>query len=111
VSDQMAGEAEYVRQLEDATLMLWAELSIAETASLCAEMPRLAEFMAHLHHSIEHEQAMVRQNVWADTPCRNCDNGSVWNPEAMGQVSACSVCNGSGWVPASAETPAQDGVA
>lgn len=31
-----------------------------------------------------------------DDRCPDCDNGSVWNPEAKGQVSPCSRCGGSG---------------
>lgn len=56
----------YVRQLEDAVLMLWAELPIEEQKMLVVEAPRLMDFCAHLHHSIEHEQAMTRRNVWAE---------------------------------------------
>lgn len=52
-------------RLQDAVLVLWAELPIQETKLCRQEMPRLAEFCAHLHHSIEHEQAMVRANYWA----------------------------------------------
>lgn len=44
--------AEYIRQLEDAALTLWAEVT--------------PEQWSVLHHSIEHEQAMVRRNVWGE---------------------------------------------
>lgn len=57
---------EYVRQLEDAVLLLWAEMDTEQTHMLRSELPRLMDFCAHLHHSIEHEQAMVRINVWAE---------------------------------------------
>jgi hypothetical protein len=62
----MTERDEYVRQLEDAVLLLWAELPIEQTKLLRDETPRLMDFCAHLHHSIEHEQAMVRTNVWAE---------------------------------------------
>lgn len=58
---------EYVRQLEDAALILWAELPIEQTSLLRDETPQLADFMGHLHHRIEHEQAMVRVNVWSSS--------------------------------------------
>jgi ABC-type proline/glycine betaine transport system substrate-binding protein len=57
---------EYVRQLEDAVLALWAELPAEETKALSDECPRLMDFLTHLHHSIEHEQKMVRRNVWGE---------------------------------------------
>lgn len=57
--------AEYERQLEDAALALWAEMPSALVAFLKLESPALVEFLQHLHHSVEHEQAMVRRNVWA----------------------------------------------
>lgn len=59
------GTPEYVRQLEDAALLLWAELPHDVTVELQHECPTLMNFMAHLHHFIEHEQAMTRVNVWA----------------------------------------------
>jgi hypothetical protein len=64
----MSGElsADYVRQLEDACLALWHELPTEQVLLLREEQPRLMDFLAHLHHSIEHEQAMVRQSVWAE---------------------------------------------
>ena len=55
-----------VRQLEDALLIVWSELPAEQTLLLRDEVPRLMDFIAHLHHSIEHEQAMVRRNVWAE---------------------------------------------
>jgi hypothetical protein len=58
--------AGYIRQLEDAALTLWAELPAAEARELRAEMPHLMDFLGHLHQRVEHEQAMVRQNVWAE---------------------------------------------
>lgn len=64
---QTGGTVEYMRQLEDACLILWAELPTEQTLLLRAEMPRLMDFMAHLHHSIEHVEAAVRRNVWADS--------------------------------------------
>ena len=57
-----------VRQLEDALLIVWGELPAEQTLLLRDEVPRLMDFIAHLHHSIEHEQAMVRRNVWAESP-------------------------------------------
>lgn len=59
------GEPDYVRQLEDAVLVLWAEMPTAEVLRLREDAPALVDFVRHLHHSIEHEQAMVRQNYWA----------------------------------------------
>lgn len=56
--------AEYLRALEDAALVLWAEMGAEETLALMAEMPALADFLGHLHHSIEHEQMAMRRNVW-----------------------------------------------
>ena len=56
----------YVRHLEDAVLALWAEMGVSETILLATDSPRLDQFLRHLHHSIEHEQAMVRVNVWAE---------------------------------------------
>ena len=56
-----------IRELQDACLTLWAELPMPEVKTLRDEMPRLIDFLVHLHHSIEHEQAMVRGNVWADS--------------------------------------------
>lgn len=54
------------RELEDAVLALWAEMPVEQVKMLRAEAPRLVEFCVHLHHSIEHEQAMVRRNCWAE---------------------------------------------
>lgn len=63
----------YVRQLEDAALALWAELPTPQVHLLERESPALVEFLGHLHHSIEHEQWMVRRNVWGqdntESPC------------------------------------------
>jgi hypothetical protein len=56
---------DYTRQLEDAVLALWHELDIDTSIRLRYESPRLMDFCAHLHHSIEHEQAMVRRSVWS----------------------------------------------
>lgn len=58
--------AERERELEDAVLILWRELPAEQVATLADECPRLVDFLAHLHHDIEHEQAMVRRNVWAE---------------------------------------------
>lgn len=66
---QQLREGEQVRRLEDALVILWAELPTRETLALCHEMPALADFLRHLHGSIEHERAMVRRNVWADAKC------------------------------------------
>lgn len=57
---------DYERMLEDAVLMLLAELPVEQTKAFSDTNPRLMEFCAHLHHSIEHEQAMVRTNYWAE---------------------------------------------
>lgn len=57
---------EYVRHLEDAVLVLWHELHTDQVRLLREETPRLMEFCKHLHRSIEHEQAMVRVNVWGE---------------------------------------------
>jgi hypothetical protein len=51
------------RRLEDALLLLWHE---ADHAALRDELPELMDFCAHVHHSIEHEQAMVRRNSWLE---------------------------------------------
>lgn len=59
-------DKEYIRKLEDAVLELWAELEVGAVLQLEDEAPRLLEFVRHLHHSIEHEQAMVRRSVWHD---------------------------------------------
>lgn len=67
----MTPNADYVRQLEDACLILWMVLPADDVAALRKETPRLADFLRHLHHSIEHEQAMVRQSVWAEPPPPN----------------------------------------
>ena len=63
VSNQIA---DYERQLEDACLALWHELPAEQVLQLREEMPRLMDFLAHLHHTIEHEQAMVRRSYWAE---------------------------------------------
>ena len=55
----------YVRQLEDACIVLYSELPSPEWVILTDETPQLAQFLIHLHHTIEHEQATVRLNVWA----------------------------------------------
>ena len=54
------------RELEDAVLLLWGELPAEQVHQLRLECPRLMDFCVHLHHSIEHEQAMVRRNVWTE---------------------------------------------
>ena len=66
---------DYVRQLEDACLTIWQELPAEQVELLRQECPRLMDFLAHLHHSIDHEQAMVRVNVWAEESpfCWRCD--------------------------------------
>lgn len=58
---------EYARQLEDAALALWAEVPPERVYFLDRQSPALVEFLRHLHDSIEHEQAMVRVNVWAES--------------------------------------------
>ena len=55
----------YVRQLEDACLILFDRLTPQEFVNLRKEIPGLADFVAHLNHSVTHEEAMVRRNVWA----------------------------------------------
>jgi hypothetical protein len=55
---------DYVRRLEDALLILWAELPANETLTIREGLPELADFLGHLHDHIEHEQVMVRRNVW-----------------------------------------------
>lgn len=60
------GSGEYVRQLEDALLVVWAELPPPASRLLRNEVPEMMDFCAHLHHSVEHEWAMVRRNVWTD---------------------------------------------
>lgn len=57
---------EYVRALEDAALLLWVEMPTTAAKELALDVPALWDFCGHLHQSIEHEQAMVRVNVWAD---------------------------------------------
>ncbi len=59
------------RKLEDAVLTLWAELPAANAITLRSENPRLVEFCQHLHHSIEHQQAMMRTNYWAEVNDRD----------------------------------------
>jgi hypothetical protein len=61
---------QYERQLEDALLALWAELPVEQVNLLRQEMPRLMDFCVHLHHSIEHEQAITRVNMWAESEDR-----------------------------------------
>lgn len=61
----MAMRTEYERMLEDAVSALWDELPVEQVKQLAREAPRLVEFIHHLHHSVEHEQAMVRRNYWA----------------------------------------------
>jgi len=60
-----------IRRLEDALLLVWGELPAEQSLELRRELPALMDFCAHLHHSIEHERAMVRRNVWADPPGDN----------------------------------------
>jgi hypothetical protein len=55
-----------IQRLEDAVLILWGELSILQSQELRRELPRLMDFCVQLHHSVEHEQAMVRHNVWKE---------------------------------------------
>jgi hypothetical protein len=64
LADDMAA---VIRRLEDAVLTLWAEMPVPETRDLADDNPALAEFCRHLHHSIEHEQTMVRRNTWASS--------------------------------------------
>jgi hypothetical protein len=66
--------AEYVRQLEDACLILTAEMPAEQALLIRREVPALADFLGHLHHSIEHEQAMVRRNVWSKQNDRSADS-------------------------------------
>lgn len=69
------------RRLEDAVLALWAELPNEQVRLLRDEAPALVEYVGHLHHAIEHHEAMVRRNVWsvpAPVPpamvvCPTCD--------------------------------------
>ena len=56
---------DYVRQLEDAALILWGVLPTKDVLLLREENPELVEFLRHLHYSIDHVEAMVRKNVWA----------------------------------------------
>lgn len=56
----------YVRQLEDAALILWGEMPPKIAKELHDEVPRLVEFLVHLNHAVEHEQWAVRQNVWVE---------------------------------------------
>lgn len=63
MSDQ---HADYVRQLEDAVSSLWDELPVEQVKLLAREAPRLVDFIHHLHEHMEHEQAMVRRNVWSE---------------------------------------------
>lgn len=62
VTDQ---SAEYVRQLEDACLIFIGELSVQGWLAIKDEMPALADFLTHLHHSMPDEEFMVRRNMWA----------------------------------------------
>jgi hypothetical protein len=57
----------YVRQLEDACLLLWERMDTPEFVKLRKEAPALADFLAHLRHSMSHEEAMVRRNLWAES--------------------------------------------
>lgn len=59
---------QYVRQLEDACEVLWAELPAEQVASLHDEAPRLVEFLRQIHHELSHEQVMTRRNVWSEAP-------------------------------------------
>ena len=52
------------RRLEDAVLVLWDALTVEQVREMRRECPALLDFCAHLHHAIEHEQAMVRTNTW-----------------------------------------------
>lgn len=56
----------YTRQLEDACLALWERLTPADFVQLRKTTPKLADFLAHLNHSLSHEEAMVRRNVWTE---------------------------------------------
>lgn len=58
-------KSDYLRRLEDAALILWEEMPVHEATLLRQDCPDLMDFLAHLHHAVEHEQAMTRVNVWA----------------------------------------------
>jgi hypothetical protein len=61
----MTSDDEHVRQLEDACLALWDRMTSDQFIHLRRDLPDLADFLAHLNHSIPHEEAMVRRNVWS----------------------------------------------
>jgi hypothetical protein len=58
------GDSGYERQLEDACLFFWDRLTGDQFIKLRREAPALADFLAHLTHSMSHEEAMMRRNVW-----------------------------------------------
>jgi hypothetical protein len=61
----MPNVVDYTRQLEDACLWFWQGLSSDQFIRLRKEAPALADFLAHIQHSIPHEEAVVRRNVWS----------------------------------------------
>jgi hypothetical protein len=65
--------ASYTRQLEDACLILWERMGTVDFVRLRKDVPALADFLAHLSHSISHEEAMVRRNFWAEPVRRLAD--------------------------------------
>lgn len=53
---------DYVRRLEDACLLLWAELFPDAGARVCLELPALADFLGEITHP--NGTLRVRRNVW-----------------------------------------------
>jgi hypothetical protein len=47
-------EKTYVRQLEDACLVMWGRMTPQEFIDLRRELPDLATFLAHLNHAISY---------------------------------------------------------
>jgi hypothetical protein len=58
-------EKTYVRQLEDACLVMWGRMTPQEFIDLRRELPDLATFLAHLNHAISYEESQMRRSVWA----------------------------------------------
>lgn len=63
--DAVAAQLVAQRPLVDAVLALWSEMPAEQVRVLREDALELVHFCQHLHHSIEHEQAMMRVNVWA----------------------------------------------